>query len=141
VVLHCAPSGKYESIAVADAFYCSKNNPLLTRGGPDMDGFELSMVDVIPYECLDGINEMGFAACLLRVDIKEGEQPCGMVAGSSIMLRYLLDNCARKPSSWWTKMVSNGTTLALAMATIALCRLRVSSRCTAIRVQMSIGLG
>lgn len=113
VVLHCAPSGKYESIAVADAFYCSKNNPLLTRGGPDMDGFELSMVDVIPYECLDGINEMGFAACLLRVDIKEGEQPCGMVAGSSIMLRYMLDNCANvdeaiayvntsdlKPSDW-----------------------------------------
>lgn len=113
VVLHCAPQGKYESIAVGDAFYCDTNNPLIARGGPDMDGFEASMVDTIPYECLDGVNEMGLAACILRVDIKEGEQPSNMIAGSSIMLRYLLDNCATvdeaiayvntsdlKPSDW-----------------------------------------
>lgn len=94
VVVHCALPGKYESIAVADATYCDTNNPLLTRGGPDAEGFSANMVDTIPYECMDGMNEKGLAVSILMVDIKEGDEPARMVAGSSIMLRRLIDNCA-----------------------------------------------
>ena len=94
VVVHCALPGKYESIAVADATYCAENNPLLTRGGPDVEGFSADMVDTIPYECMDGMNEKGLAVSILMVDIKEGDEPANMVAGSSIMLRRLIDNCA-----------------------------------------------
>ena len=94
VVVHCAPPGKYESIAVADAIYCDKNNPLLTRGGPDSEGFSADMVDTIPYQCMDGMNEKGLSVAVLMVDIKEGGEPARMAAGSSIMLRHLIDNCA-----------------------------------------------
>ena len=94
VVLHCTPPGKYESIAVADAIYCDMGNPLLTRGGPDTEGFSADIVDTIPYECMDGMNEKGLAVSILMVDIKEGDEPANMVAGSSIMLRRLIDNCA-----------------------------------------------
>ena len=94
VVLHCAPSGKYESIAVADAVYCEKGNPLLTRGGPDTEGFNVDMVDTIPYQCMDAMNEKGLAVSILMVDIKEGDEPARMAAGSSIMLRRIIDNCA-----------------------------------------------
>ena len=94
VVVHCAPAGKYESIAVADAIYCEKNNPLLTRGGPDSEGFSADMVDTIPYQCMDGMNEKGLSVAVLMVDIKEGGEPARMAAGSSIMLRHLIDNCA-----------------------------------------------
>lgn len=94
VVVHCALPGKYESIAVADATYCGESNPLLTRGGPEMEGFSANMVDTIPYQCMDGMNEKGLVVSVLRVDIKEGEEPAQMVAGSSIMLRRLIDNCA-----------------------------------------------
>ena len=94
VVLHCALPGKYESIAMGDAIYCQKDNPLLTRGGPDTEGFSVDMVDTIPYQCMDGINEKGLVASILMVDIKEGEEPARMIAGSSILLRRLLDDCA-----------------------------------------------
>ena len=94
VVVHCAAPGKYESIAVGDAVYCGDNNPLLTRGGPDTEGFSVDMVDTIPYQCMDGMNEKGLAVSVLVVDIKEGDEPARMVAGSSILLRQLIDNCA-----------------------------------------------
>lgn len=94
IVLHCKPEGKYESIALADAVWCDEDNPLLQQGGPDMDGFDVSMLDILPYECMDGINEKGLCVTILRVDIKEGDQPGKLPAGSSMMLRYMLDDCA-----------------------------------------------
>ena len=113
VVLHCALPGKFESIAVGDAVYCDESNPLLTRGGPDKEGFSADMVDTIPYQCMDGINEKGLAVSILMVDIKEGDEPTRMIAGSSMLLRMLLDDCADvdaaiayvnscdlKPSDW-----------------------------------------
>lgn len=43
---------------------------------------------------MDGINEKGLHVAVLRVDIKEGDQPARMVDGSGILLRYMLDDCA-----------------------------------------------
>ena len=94
IVLHCKPEGKYESIAVADAVWCDESNPLLQRGGPDQKGFAPDMVDILPYECMDGINEKGLCVSVLRVDIKEGDQPGRLPVASSMMLRYMLDDCA-----------------------------------------------
>ena len=113
VVLHCALPGKYESIAVGDAVYCDDDNPLLTRGGPEMEGFSVDLLDTLPYQCMDGMNEKGLMVSVLMVDIKEGDEPTQMVAGASILLRRLLDDCADadeaidyvnscdlKPSDW-----------------------------------------
>ena len=94
IILHCKPEGKYESIAVADAVWCDENNPLLQRGGPDQAGFDPELLDILPYECMDGINEKGLYVSVLRVDIKEGDQPGRFPAGSSMLLRYMLDDCA-----------------------------------------------
>ena len=70
IVLHCKPEGKYESIAVADAVWCGENNPLLQKGGPDLEGFDPALLDILPYQCMDGINEKGLYISVLRVDIK-----------------------------------------------------------------------
>ena len=94
IVLHCRPEGKYESIAVADAVWCGENNPLLQRGGPDLEGFDTDLLDILPYQCMDGINEKGLYVSIQRVDIREGDQPSRFPAGSSMLLRYLLDDCA-----------------------------------------------
>lgn len=94
IVLHCKPEGKYESIAVADAIWCDPDNPLLRAGGPDREGFDISLLDILPYECMDGINEKGLFVSIMRVDIREGDQPARLAAGSSIILRYMLDDCA-----------------------------------------------
>ena len=94
IVLHCKPEGKYESIAVADAVWCDESNPLLKQGGPDQKGFDVSMLDILPYQCMDGINEKGLYVSVQRVDIKKGDQPGRFPAGSSMLLRYMLDDCA-----------------------------------------------
>lgn len=94
VVVHCAPPDKYESIAVADATFCGKDDPLLTRGGPDMEGFSADMVDAIPYLCMDGMNEKGLCVSVLKVDIMKGDESARTAAGAPIMLRLLIDNCA-----------------------------------------------
>ena len=50
-MLHCKPEGKYESIAMADPVWRDETNPLLQRGGPDLPGFDVGLIDIIPYEC------------------------------------------------------------------------------------------
>lgn len=99
VVLHCKPEGKYESIAMADAVWCGEQNPLLQKGGPDLPGFDIHLLDVLPYQCMDGINEKGLCVSILRVDIKPGEQPARMPIGSSMLVRYMLDDCANVPEA------------------------------------------
>ena len=94
VVLHCRPEGKYESIALADAVWCDQKNPLLRSGGPDEEGFDTGWLDILPYECMDGINEKGLFVSILRVDIKEGDQPARSPVASSMLVRYMLDDCA-----------------------------------------------
>ena len=94
IILHCKPEGKYESIAVADATWIGPNDPMFQRGGPDLAGFDLDKLAVLPYQCMDGINEKGLCVSILRVDIKEGDQPAKYPIGSSMMLRYMLDDCA-----------------------------------------------
>ena len=94
IVLHCSHEGKYESVAMADAVWCGEENPLLQKGGPDMKGFDIRLLDIIPYQCMDGINEKGLSVSILRVDIKEGEQPGRYPIGASVILRLLLDDCA-----------------------------------------------
>ena len=94
IVLHCKPEGKYESIAVADAVWCGEYDPLLQRGGPDLEGFDVKLLEVLPYQCMDGINEKGLYVSIQRVDIKKGDQPVRFPAGSSMLLRHMLDDCA-----------------------------------------------
>ncbi len=94
IVLHCKPEGKYESIAVADAVWCDESNPLLQKGGPDQKEFDPDLLDILPYQCMDGINEKGLYVSVQRVDIKEGDEPSRFPAGSSMLLRFMLDDCA-----------------------------------------------
>ena len=94
VVLHCKPEGKYESIAVADAIWCAPDDPLYCVGGPDKPGFDSAPLDILPYECMDGINEKGLFVSIMRLDIKDGEQPGRFRIASSMLVRYMLDDCA-----------------------------------------------
>ena len=94
VVLHCRPEGKYESIALADAVWCDQKDPMLRNGGPDMAGFDVAVLDMLPYQCMDGINEKGLFVSIMRLDIKEGDRPARMGVAASMLLRYMLDDCA-----------------------------------------------
>ncbi len=94
VILHCQPKDKYESIGVCDAVWIDPFNPLFQSGGPDKEGFSTEMFSCLPYVCMDGINEKGLCANLLKVEIKDGEQPQQTSWGPGFILRHILDSCA-----------------------------------------------
>ena len=94
VVLHCKPEGKYESIALADAIWCSPKDPLYRAGGPELEGFDSTLLDILPYQCMDGINEKGLFVSIMRVNIKEGDQPGRFGIAASMLVRLMLDDCA-----------------------------------------------
>ena len=83
IILHCKPEGKYESIAVADAVWCGENNPLLQQGGPDKKGFDPDLLDILPYQCMDGINEKGLYVSGGRA-IRDSERAEMLAVGNSI---------------------------------------------------------
>ena len=93
-VLHCKPEGKYESIALADAIWCAPDDPLYRAGGPELEGFDSALLDILPYQCMDGINEKGLFVSIMRVNIKEGDQPGRFGVAASMLVRYMLDDCA-----------------------------------------------
>jgi choloylglycine hydrolase len=43
---------------------------------------------------MDGINEKGLFVSIMRLDIKEGDRPARMGVAASMLLRYMLDDCA-----------------------------------------------
>ena len=94
VILHCRPKGKYESIGIADAVWIAPFNPFYQAGGPDLSCFSPEMFCGLPYVCMDGLNEKGLSANLLRVDIKKGDQPAKAEYTSGFLLRNILDTCA-----------------------------------------------
>ena len=94
IVLHLKPEGKYESINIADVYWCDPGNPFLVNAGPEKEGFDFSLLDALPYECVDGLNEKGLYVSIMMLDIREGDQPGKIPAGSCFLLRYMLDDCA-----------------------------------------------
>jgi len=103
VVVHTKPQGKYESIGLADAFFLDfKGN--LYHGCLDDGKSDISTASILPYICMDGINEKGLVASILMVilnkedkdDIKtDMNEPNKLDKISHTrLIRYILDNCA-----------------------------------------------
>ena len=93
VIIHCKPVGKYESIGVCDAVWIDPFNPLFQAKGPEREGFSPVLFAGLPYVCMDGVNEEGLCASLLKVEIRDGDQPAQTTWGAGFILRYILDNC------------------------------------------------
>ena len=58
IILHCKPEGKYESIAVADATWIGPNDPMFQRGGPELAGFDLDKLAVLPYQWMESMKRV-----------------------------------------------------------------------------------
>ena len=100
VALHCAPEGKYKSIGIADACWLSLAGGAYYAGVLDDGKTDTSLAVLLPYLCVDGINEKGVTVSILKLDVKEGEtavdqqEPGKAAIGHSVLARYILDNCA-----------------------------------------------
>ena len=75
VALHCAPEGKYKSIGIADACWLSLAGGAYYAGVLDDGTTDTSLAVLLPYLCVDGLNEKGVSVSILKLDVKEGETP------------------------------------------------------------------
>lgn len=90
VLVRTAPKDGYKSISMVDAFWVGCPKGFYTDGVTD-----LSIMMSFPYLLMDGMNEKGFAVCVLHLDGNPTVQNTGKTRiGTTVALRYLLDNAA-----------------------------------------------
>ena len=100
VAVHCAAEGKYKSVGIADACWLGLAGGAFYAGVLDDGSTDTSLAVLLPYLCVDGINEKGLTVSILKLDVKEGEtavdqqEPGKAAIGHSVLARYILDNCA-----------------------------------------------
>jgi len=73
VVLTTAPEGGYRSIAMADIAIFQEIGLMYCAGDLDDGKTDISMVLLLPWFCMDGMNEKGLSGTVLYVDVAEGE--------------------------------------------------------------------
>ncbi|MGN0793581.1 MAG: carcinine hydrolase/isopenicillin-N N-acyltransferase family protein [Aristaeellaceae bacterium] len=100
VAVRCAPEGKYKSVGIADACWLSLAGGAYYAGVLDDGRTDTSLAVLLPYLCVDGINEKGVTVSILKLDVRDGEtavdqQAPGKVSvAHSVLARYILDSCA-----------------------------------------------
>ena len=99
VVVRCAPEGKYRSIGVADAYWLDAQNRTFSMGALDDGLTDLSHTVLLPYICMDGINEKGLSVSILELYLKKGEAHVNQNEEGkekvihTVLMRYMLDEC------------------------------------------------
>lgn len=100
VVLKCTPEGKYQSLNVADAAWISSVGIPYYAESLSNGKVDQVFLALLPYMCMDGINEKGLSVSILSLDIKEGESPVYQTQEGregvliTVLMRKLLDECA-----------------------------------------------
>ena len=100
VVIRCAPKKGYKSIAIADAADVSVLGVPYYSGSLDDPKTDKRYLALLPYICMDGVNEKGLFVTILALDTKKGEHPVYQNRKGkekviiSVLLRKMLDNCA-----------------------------------------------
>lgn len=100
IVVQLQPEGKYKSVNIADAALISVIGFNYFTGALDDGKTDLTPLVLIPYLCVDGMNEKGLTASILSLDLKEGETSVRQNEKGktrltvNYLVRYLLDNCA-----------------------------------------------
>ena len=99
VVIRCAPKSGYKSIAIADAAFVSVLRVPYYSGSLDKSETDKRYLALLPYLCMDGVNEKGLFVTVLALDTKKGEHPVYQKRKGkeqviiSVLLRKILDNC------------------------------------------------
>lgn len=99
VLVRTAPKGKLRSISMVDGYWigyrqnlyhCFTDNVTYFNDNKKQD---LSYIMGFPYLLMDGMNEAGFAICVLHLDGKPTQQAnTANQLSTTVFLRYLLDN-------------------------------------------------
>lgn len=98
-VVRTSPKGKLSSISLVDGYWIGYRQHLYNCLTDSVEVFEenkvqdLSYVMGFPYLLMDGMNEAGFAICVLHLDGKPTQQNTGAVKlTTTVLMRHLLDS-------------------------------------------------
>ena len=100
VIVSCAPEHRYKSVGVADAYWLDAQNLTFVAGALDDGVTDISALALLPYACVDGMNEKGLTVSILKLDTKPEETlACQNEEGKpsvahSVLLRWMLDGCS-----------------------------------------------
>ena len=100
IVLRFHPKGGLESLCVADAALLKRLKLPFFKGSPESSGLGKIPYRLLPFICMDGMNEKGLTVSILVVDLKKGEtKTCQKEPGRKAMvitelLREALDTCS-----------------------------------------------
>ena len=91
IVVHTAPAGGKKSVSFVDGQFIYYKSGFYTDGESD-----LSLLMALPYLLLDGINEDGFAICVLKLDGNPTRQqvPGKKNIFTTVAMRMLLDRAS-----------------------------------------------
>lgn len=100
IVLRFHPKDGLESLCVADAALLKRLKLPFFKGSPEGRGLGKMPYRLLPYLCMDGINEKGLTVSILVVDLKKGEtktrqrEPGRETVVITELLREALDTCS-----------------------------------------------
>ena len=91
IVVHTAPQGGKKSVSFVDGQFVNYKSGFYTDGTSD-----LSMLMALPYLLLDGINEDGFAICVLKLDgpYTQQQEEGKKKIFTTVAMRMLLDKAS-----------------------------------------------
>ena len=70
MVVRCSnPAARYKSIGVSDATWLDWKNLSLVEGSPEDGVTDLSPFIMLPYLCMDGVNEKGLAVSIMALSL------------------------------------------------------------------------
>lgn len=105
VICRCSnPAARYKSIGVADAFWLDFRNGSLVNGSADDGRTDLSAFILLPYLCMDGMNEAGLSvsimALLVKADWKEIDYNTYQDLMDPAKMNYKLEKAGEEPDIW-----------------------------------------
>mgnify|MGYP002862180395 CR=1 FL=1 len=108
VVVRCSnPSAKYKSLGVADATWLDWKNWTLAEGSADDGVTDVSSFAILPYLCMDGVNEKGFAVSIMALTLpgewEEIEYEGCLKKVPAGKEPVVLEGSGTKPETWMLK--------------------------------------
>ena len=85
VVVRCSnPKARFKSIGVADAFWLDRVNQGIGCGTPDDGVTDISLFALIPYVCMDGLNEAGLTVSIMALSVESDWNEIGYEEGCKL---------------------------------------------------------
>ena len=104
VVVRCSnPKARYKSIGVADAFWLDRVNQGIGQGTPDDGVTDISAFALVPYICMDGLNEAGVAVSIMALSVESDwseidyDEGCRLYEACN-KYKYVFEEAGRVPS-------------------------------------------